>query len=171
MAEARTVFSDASPLIALAGAGAFDLLRDLFGTVTVTSAVRREVLAGRGRPGDRELRDAIKAGWIDLVRDPRPDSTLEDLGDGEATTLAAAARARGRCLVIIDDPVARHRARQMGLAITGTTGILLEAKRRGVIEAVRPRLEALVSAGLRLSAQVVAAVLEDAGEPLEDEGS
>ena len=91
MAEARTVFSDASPLIALAGAGAFDLLRDLFGTVTVTSAVRREVLAGRGRPGDRELRDAIKAGWIDLVRDPRPDSTLEDLGDGEATTLAAAA--------------------------------------------------------------------------------
>ena len=50
MAE-RLVAADASPLIGLAAAGAFDLLRRLFGEVTVTNAVRDEVLAGRELPG------------------------------------------------------------------------------------------------------------------------
>lgn len=48
MAE-RFVVADASPLIGLAAAGAFDPLRRLFGRVTVTAAVRDEVLAGGGR--------------------------------------------------------------------------------------------------------------------------
>jgi len=42
----RLVAADASPLIGLAAAGAFSLLRDLFGRVTVTEAVRDEVQAG-----------------------------------------------------------------------------------------------------------------------------
>ena len=45
------VVSDASTLIGLAAAEAFDLLRQLFGEVTVTVAVRDEVLAGGDRPG------------------------------------------------------------------------------------------------------------------------
>ena len=146
MAETRVVFSDASPLIALAAGGAFDLLRELFGTVTVTAAVRREVLAGKGRPGERELRAAIREGWVRIRRDPGPDSMLADLDDGEATTLAAASCADAPCLVLIDDPVARRRARQLGLSVTGTAGLLLAAKRRGLITAVRPLLEGLMRA-------------------------
>lgn len=84
--------------------------------------------------------------------------------EGGATTLTAAARTGARCLVLIDDPVARHRARTLGLSITGTAGALLIAKRRKLIPAVRPLLEALMQADFRLSAQVVAAVLEEAGE-------
>lgn len=164
MAETRIVFSDASPLIALAAAGAFGLLRALFGTVTVTTTVRREVLAGKGRPGERELRAAIREGWVHVRRDYRPDPSLADLDKGEATTLAAAARAGTRCLVLIDDPVARHRAGTLGLSITGTAGVLLIGKRRRLIPAVRPLLETLMQADFRLSAQVVATVLEEAGE-------
>lgn len=51
----RLVVADASPLIGLAAAGAFDLLRRLFGQVTITDSVRDEVLAGGERPGAREL--------------------------------------------------------------------------------------------------------------------
>ena len=167
MAEARVVLSDASPLIALAAAGVFDLLRVLFGAVTVTSTVRREVLAGQGRPGDRELREAIRAGWVRVRRVRPPDPPLPDLGEGEATTLAAAAPLGARCLVIIDDPLARRRARALGLSIVGTAGVLLIAKRRRLIPAVRPLLEALMNRDFRLSAQVVATVLEEAGEASE----
>ena len=52
MAE-RLVAADACPLIGLAAAGAFDLLGRLFDRVTVTDAVRDEVLAGGGRPSAR----------------------------------------------------------------------------------------------------------------------
>ena len=164
MAEARIVLSDASPLIALAAAGVFDLLRALFGSVTVTATVRREVLAGKGRPGDRELREAIRAGWVRVQRARPPDPQLADLDEGEATTLAAAAPLGARCLVLIDDPLARRRARALGLSIVGTAGVLLIAKKRRLIPAVRPLLEALMNRDFRLSAQVVAAVLEEAGE-------
>ena len=42
----RLVVADASPLTGLAAAGAFDLLRRLYGQVTITVSVRDEVLAG-----------------------------------------------------------------------------------------------------------------------------
>lgn len=38
--EERLVFGDASPLIGLAAAGGFNLLRRLFGALRVTAAVR-----------------------------------------------------------------------------------------------------------------------------------
>ena len=55
----RFVAADASPLIGLATAGAFHLLKELFGRVRVTPAVRSEVLAGGSLPGASELAAAI----------------------------------------------------------------------------------------------------------------
>ena len=49
----RLVVADASPLIGLAAADSFDLLRDLFGSVTVTVEVYDEIVAGQGLPGRR----------------------------------------------------------------------------------------------------------------------
>ena len=54
MAE-RLVAADASPLSRLAAAGGFDLLRRLFGKLTITNTVRDEVLAGGDLPGAAEL--------------------------------------------------------------------------------------------------------------------
>lgn len=89
---------------------------------------------------------------------------MADLDPGEATTLAAAAPLGAGCLVLLDDPPARQRARALGLRIAGTAGVLLIAKQRGLIPAVRPLIEALMNADFRLSAEVVATVLEDADE-------
>lgn len=57
----RLVVADASPLIGLAAAGAFDVLRRLFGKVSVTTAVHEEVMAGAALPRARELAAAIEA--------------------------------------------------------------------------------------------------------------
>lgn len=50
----RIVVADASPLIGLASAGAFDLLRQLYGQITITDIVRDEVLSGGPLPGALE---------------------------------------------------------------------------------------------------------------------
>lgn len=63
MAE-RLVVADASPLIGLAAAEGFELLRRLFGQITVTTHVRDEVLAGGELPGASELAGAIRDGWL-----------------------------------------------------------------------------------------------------------
>ena len=88
----RFVAADASPLIGLAAAGAFDLLRRLFGQITVTTAVRDEVLAGRNLPGAREVAEAIEAGWLKVVEVFPETEELADLDEGEASTLALACK-------------------------------------------------------------------------------
>ena len=163
MAE-RLVAADASPLIGLAAAGAFDLLRRLFERVAVTAAVRDEVLAGGARPGARELTEAIESGWIKVAA-VRPDrERFTDLGAGEASTLVLAIEHPGRCLVLMDDPLGRAHARAHGIAVTGLAGVLLAAKRAGLISSVGPFLERLERSDFRLSEELIRIVLEQAGE-------
>ncbi|MDE0448671.1 MAG: hypothetical protein OXH96_18565 [Spirochaetaceae bacterium] len=78
MAE-RLVAADASPLIGLAAAGEFDLLRRLFGQLTITNTVRDEVLAGADLPGAAELAAAIRDGWIQVEHTPAAKAAFADL--------------------------------------------------------------------------------------------
>ena len=148
----------------MAAARAFDVLRGLFGVVTVTAIVRDEVLAGGDRPGAAELQEAIDGGWVEVVRaDPDPVA-FADLDAGESSTLSLARAHRGRCLLVMDEPLGRAHARALGLTVTGVAGVLLAARQRGLIDAVRPLLDALASNGFRLSREVVGVVLKEAGE-------
>jgi predicted nucleic acid-binding protein len=52
----------------------------------------------------------------------------------------------------------------LGLSVTGTLGLLLEAKKRGHINAVSPALNAIVAAGLYISRHHLDAIREKAGE-------
>ena len=160
----RLVAADASPLIGLAAAGAFDLLRELFGTVTVTTAVRDEVLAGGKLPGARELTDAIRVGWIRVAASPAVAERFPELDAGEATTLALALEHAGKRLVLMDDPLGRARAHAQGLPVTGLAGVLLVAKRARLVKSVRPLFERLREHDFRISEEIVRAILEDAGE-------
>ena len=163
MAE-RLVAADASPLIGLAAAGAFDLLRRLFDRVTVTAAVRDKVLAGGARPGARELTEAIESGWIEVAA-VRPDrERFTDQGAGEASTLTLAIEHPGRCLVLMDEPLGRAHAQAHGIAMTGLVGVLLAAKRAGLVSSVGPLLERLEESNFRLSEELIRTVLEQAGE-------
>lgn len=158
------VVSDASTLIGLAAAEAFDLLRQLFGELAVTEAVRDEVLAGGERPGGRELTGAIGDGWINVVR-VRPMAALAaNLDVGETTTLSLAIEHRGLSLVLIDEAIGRSRARALGLRVTGLVGVLLAAKRSGLVPSVRPFLDRLRRSDFRLSEEFVLSIIEEAGE-------
>ena len=162
MAE-QLVAADAGPLIGLASAGASGLLRELFLKVTVTAAVRDEVLAGGALPGARELEAAMRDGWIVVTPNP-DDPEYVDLGAGESGTLALARSHPGACLVLMDDPLGRSHARVHDLAVTGLAGVLLAARHAGLAGSIRPFFERLERSDFRLSGETVRTVLDQAGE-------
>jgi uncharacterized protein len=150
------VVADASPLIALHQLQHLALLERLFAQLEIPPAVAREVA-----PSLPELPP-----WI-LVRPlSRPVSPVilrAGLGRGETEALGLA-QERNAEMVILDDRPARRLALGLGLPVAGTAGILGRAKRAGLIPAVRPQIERLVSLGFRLSPAIVELVLVDAGE-------
>ena len=162
--DKRIVATDASPLITLISAGAFDLLRKLFGRITVTTAVRDEVRAGGQQPGARELNAAVEEGWADIVDVSLTEAPFRGLGNGEASVLELARKHRGPSLLLIDDLLARSHARTLGKPVTGVVGILLVAKRRRLIPEVGPLLARLTGSGFRLSDQLLRDALAEAGE-------
>lgn len=157
------VGSDASPLIALDTIGQLELLRDVFGRVLVPEVVRDEVEQG----ADSGLRVALVS-WLEIRTVMNAGLMAEfegsSLDAGEAAALALALELRADYL-LVDERAARRVARMRGVEVVGVLGVLLVAKRRGLIPAVRPIIEALTGeAGFRASARLVSEVLQAAGE-------
>ena len=158
----KLVIADASPLIGLAAIEAFDLLQRLFGRVTVTDAVYEEVLAGANLPGAAELEAAVGEGWVDVVP-VDIHAAFADLGDGEACTLSLAVQ-HAACLVLMDERLGRAYAKEHGIPVAGLVGILLGAKRDGLIPEIRPFVDRLADSDFRVSEGIVQEVLAQAGE-------
>ena len=127
------VVADASPLIGLAAADSFDLLRRLFGTVTITRIVKDEVMAGGTLPGARELTAAMREGWIRVAPAPPETWKLASLDTGEASTIALALQHEGATLVLMDDTLGREQAVALGLEVTGLAELLHTAKHSRLI--------------------------------------
>ena len=68
------------------------------------------------------------------------------------------------CVAIVDDRAARRCGQVLGINTIGTEGLLILAKRRGLIDNVSPRMGALRDAGLWLSENVVNLLKQQAGE-------
>ncbi len=149
------VVSDASPLIALQQIGQLALLERLFGTLLIPPAVARETDIGGTWPT-----------WIHERPPAQPLSSQvlrASLGPGESEAISLALEAHAD-LLIVDDRPARRLAQALGIPIIGTLGVLFAAKRKGIIAAVRPHIDALLAADFRAAPDLVARVLADAGE-------
>lgn len=159
-----TAVSNATPLIYLAAIGQFDLLQVLYGRIHVPSAVYHEVVTqGAGRWGAAETAGAR---WIEqhTVADLAQVTSLQlhlHGGESEVVVLAEALRAD---LVIVDESAARAELAQRGLAFIGTVGVLMTAKSRGLITALKPELDQLRACGFRLSDRVYRTCLAAVGE-------
>jgi hypothetical protein len=93
----------------------------------------------------------------------RPAET-SPLHPGERSAIAIALRYQ-QATVLLDEARARKTAARLGLHVVGTVGLIVEAKRRGLVDAAGPLLAALLDAGFRLRADLVARVLAALGEP------
>lgn len=158
------VVCDASTLIGLAFAKALELLDELFGQIVVSDAVRDEVLAGGNRPGARELSGAIRSGTIKVLPAKPIPALAASLDVGEASTLTLGIEHAGLSLVLMDEMIGRSYGRTHSLNVTGLVGVLLAAKREGLVSSVRPFLERLKKCNFSLSDELVRSVIEEAGE-------
>jgi uncharacterized protein len=158
------VICDTSPIQYLHQAGQLSLLPALAQAVTIPTAVDAELRVGRQLGVN--LPDPASLAWIQIHQ---PASTaalalVRDLGPGESGVLALALESPD-AMVVLDDALARRVALSLGLRIRGTLGVLLDAKARGIIRAVRPILDDMVRLGFRLSPDTRAEILRRAGEP------
>ncbi len=83
-----------------------------------------------------------------------------DPGESEAIVLAFEKGTR----IILDDRKAREAAQRLNIAVTGTVGILLKAKEAGLVEAIRPLLDALEANHFRIGTLLRTEALRLAGE-------
>ena len=159
------VVSNTSPIINLAAIGQLDLLQSLYSTIAIPQAVYYEIaVRGYKQAGAMEIQSYH---WFE--RDQVQDVTLVkrlmqqlDVGEAEAIALAIEMRAD---LLLLDERRGRTIAKQLGLAVTGLLGILLVAKQRGYLKAVRPILHELMSvAGFWIDEELYKRVLASAEE-------
>jgi len=150
------------PLIALSTCGCCDLLKVLHAPVVVAEAVMAEFLRG-GKEKPAGLPSAPD--WLEVhpLRAVPPFLLAEHLDAGEAAAIALAIE-RSIPLVAIDERRGRMVARALGLRVVGSVGILLRAKREGLIPAVKPRFDAMRAGGVWLSQRLLDQALRQAGE-------
>jgi len=87
-----------------------------------------------------------------------------DLDRGEAESIALALD-RNADLLLLDEKEGRRAAQRLGLHVVGVLGVLLEAKRKGLVATIRPHLDALrQTAGFYLSETLYLHALELAAE-------
>ena len=159
------VVSNTSPLISLAHIGLFNLLASLYSALLVPQAVWDEiVVSGANLPGAQELRGASWVTMVAVQNQPLVQALRQELDAGEAEAIALTLEANAD-LLIMDERLGRETARHLGLRYTGTIGVLVDAKSSGLIELIRPHLDALrQQAGFWIHDNLYQRVLIDAGE-------
>lgn len=151
--NSEIVISDTSCLILLAKIGELDLLRRIGKRVFVTPEIKQEF--GMSLPD-----------WI-IVKEPADrhfQNLLErEVDNGEASAIILPLETFGSVL-LIDDLKGRRVAFDLGLKHSGTFGLILRAKREGLIKSIQPIIEKIRNTNFRFSEQLLRSVLEQAGE-------
>ena len=159
----KEAISNTSPIQYLYQTDCFDLLPHLYDTVVVPRGVAEELAVGRAR--GVSLPDLSTYHWIQIQEAPHQSilPLATDLGQGEREVLSLAVSHR-EAVALLDDNLARQFGKHLGIAMTGTLGVLLKAKQSGHLELVCPVLERLQQLGFWLSTRTRQAVLNQAGE-------
>ena len=140
-----------------------ELLPALAGQVYVPEAVVAELEEGRRRNVILPVLEDLSWLIVRPVRDRTLLPLVTHLGDGEKEVLALGLETQD-ALLLLDDRDARRYARTLELEITGTLGLLLRAKERGILDAVQPVLDRLQALRFRLNVRMREMVLKRAGE-------
>ena len=157
------VVVNASPIICLCKSGLSEILPALFIDIIVPAAVHKEITAKDDTA--QACRPFFAPKHVKVEGDiVIPASVMSwDLGEGESAVLSYAVQHSGYWAVI-DDREARKCAITLGCLCTGTVGVILLAKRRGIIASVKDSLAKLQNAGLWLSQDLVREICHKAGE-------
>lgn len=133
------VVTNSSCSIGLEQIQRLELLSQVFSSIVIPEAVQQEI--------------GFRAAFLNVqvVQNQNLVASLKtQVDDGEAEAIALAQEISALYLVL-DDGKARKLAKQLGLQVIGTVGVLLRAKQLQVIPAVKPLLDALILSNFRIS--------------------
>lgn len=158
----RKVVSNTTPLIALLKISRLDILRELFTEISIPRAVYQEIEAGKNK---EYFQDVSRLNWIHIV-EIHDKSALKyfldlDAGESEAIVLATELEAG---LLLMDEKLGRFHAKHAGLRVTGTIGVLIKAKKQGLVKAIKPLLYELKSKGIWIKENLISEILKEVGE-------
>jgi predicted nucleic acid-binding protein len=126
----------------------------LFDTITVPEAVAAE------------LKSIVLPDWVQVAPVPSaaiPHVTKAGLGRGETEAIYLALHLRPDRL-LLDDGDGRREAQRLGLRVTGVLGLLVAARRVGLLPTIRPDVDRLRTAGFHVSEALYKDLLASCGE-------
>jgi predicted nucleic acid-binding protein len=139
------VVSNTSPISNLAMVGQLTILQEIYSKIIIPTAVYNELTdEGAGDVVATAVQTSI---WIETQ--PVANLTLvtslqSKVNEGEAEAIALAIELKADEL-LIDERLGRREATRLGVPITGVLGVLLIAKQRGLIAAVKPVMDELIA--------------------------
>lgn len=149
----KIIISDTSCFILLTNIGELDLLHKVYNQVVTTVDIAIEF----GEPLPE---------WVEIlqVNNTARQEILElQLDKGESSAIALALETPNS-LIILDDYKARKIAQRLHIAFTGTVGVIIKARLKGIIPSVKPLLEKIKATNFRLSADIEHQILKEANE-------
>lgn len=149
----KTIISDTSCFIVLKNIDELELLHKLYGQIITTPEIENEY--------GEELPE-----WVEIaaVKDKYRQQLLEmQIDKGQSSAIALALETQD-CTIILDDYKARKIAAQLGLTYTGTIGVIIKAKLKGIIPSVKPLLKKIKQTDFRLSDELELLALKEAKE-------
>ena len=158
-----TVISDTTPIISLIKINRIDLLEQLFGEVFIPEAVFRELTTNSIYSDEAKIVESasfMKTIPIQNRKSLEILQAISGLDDGESEAIILADELKSDVL-IIDERKGRKVAQKMGITITGTIGILLQAHNEKMISTneIKLYLEQLKNRNIRLSDSLIQEVL------------
>lgn len=160
----QSIVCDTSLLLYLGRVKKAYLLPLLYRQVCVPEKVVMELDAGRLLRGDTiDPRMLDWATAVSVSEDQIDALPRNQLGIGEQSVIAYA-RLHADHVAGLDDRLARLFAEQVGLEVVGLIGVLLKAKRAGLLSSLAPLLKAASAQGFHMSVELYREALRLAGE-------
>lgn len=154
-----TVISDTTPIISLIKINRLDLLQKLFGEILIPEAVYRELTTNIIFKNEADIVKESDFLQTTSVQNRKALEVLQAAGgldDGESEAIILADEVNSDAL-IIDERKGRKVAQKLGIKITGTVGVLLQAHDENLItsDEIKAYLEQLKNSNIRLSDSLI----------------
>jgi len=154
---------NSSPVILLAKISGLDLLSRLTSHLVIPSGVAEEIADGPDGDPSKAWLAGAGAPLVVEVQEVDPLVASWDLGLGESQVLTWAHSRRG-FEAILDDGAARKCADSLRVPVRGTLGVIMLAKREGLVPKARPLVEQLLEVGYRIDTRVIQTAMSLTGE-------
>lgn len=160
----RKVIVNSTPLIALCHVNQLNILRQLYGEITIPKAVYDEISVKEESVCKKSVDEAL--GWIHIqeIQNQMAKTMFKSqLHDGEVEVMILAMEQQAS-VVVIDDRNAKKYAKYLDLPVTGTLGVLMKAKQKGYLSELKPVLDVMIQNGIYIKPSLVELCLKQVGE-------